>query len=76
LPAFIGLAIIGFAYGLFVYLKGGAEDKEKGKTLIFWGGLSIVVLISLYGIAGLLQTLTGATGTIINVPSVVTGLHQ
>ena len=64
LPAFIGLAIIGFAYGIFVYLKSGAEDKEQGKNMIVWGGLAVVVLISLYGLAYLLQTLTGATGDV------------
>ncbi|MCX6712243.1 MAG: hypothetical protein NT041_00950, partial [Candidatus Vogelbacteria bacterium] len=69
LPAFIGLAIIGFAYGIFVYLKGGAEDKEKGKSLMIYGGLAVVVLLSIYGIAGLLQNLTGAIGTIDNAPT-------
>ncbi|MFA6254081.1 MAG: hypothetical protein WC640_02365 [Candidatus Paceibacterota bacterium] len=75
LPAFIGLAIIGFAYGLFVYLKGGAEDKEKGKTLMIWGGLAVVILISIYGIAGLLQDLTGATDTNITPPTTIKGLN-
>lgn len=69
LPGFIGLVIIGFAYGLFLYIKGGAEDKEKGKSIIIWGGLAVVVLLSIYGIAGLLQRITGATGTIITIPT-------
>jgi hypothetical protein len=47
LPGFIGLVIIGFAYGLFLYIKGGAEDKEKGKSIIIWGGLAVVVLLSI-----------------------------
>ncbi len=60
LPAMIGLVIIGFAYGLFIYVKGGAEDQAKGKSVMFWGAIAIVVLLSIYGIASLLQRITGA----------------
>ncbi|MFA5023086.1 MAG: hypothetical protein WC385_00745 [Candidatus Paceibacterota bacterium] len=76
LPAFVGLAVIGFAYGIFVYLQSGAEDKERGKVLIFWGGLSVIVLLSLYALASLFQQITGATTTTIKVPSTVNGLIQ
>ena len=60
IPAFIGLVIVGFAYGLFIYVKGGAEDQAKGKSVMFWGAIAVVVLLSIYGIAGLLQDITGA----------------
>ncbi len=69
LPAFVGLAIIGFAYGIFIYVKGGAEKKEEGRSIIVWGGLAVVVLLSIYGIAGLLQNIFGVTGTIVTVPT-------
>jgi ABC-type cobalt transport system substrate-binding protein len=70
LPAFIGLVIIGFAYGLFRYLKGGAEEKEQGKNIMIWGGLAVVVLLSIYGIAGLLQRITGANNNAtITIPT-------
>lgn len=69
LPAFVGLAIIGFAYGIFVYLYGGAEDKERGKNLIIWGGLAVIVLLSLYALAGLLQDLTGARDRSVTIPT-------
>lgn len=75
LPAFIGLVIIGFAYGLFVYVRGGAEDKEKGKSIMIWGGLAVIVLLSIYGIAGLLQDLTGADANIDNLPTTLEGLN-
>lgn len=73
LPAFIGLAIIGFAYGIFVYLYGGAEEKEQGKNLIIWGGLAVIVLLSLYALAGLLQDLTGARGRNVDIPTTYKG---
>lgn len=77
LPAFIGLAIIGFAYGLFKYLWSGAEDKEKGKTIMIWGALAVVILLSIYGLAGLFQSLTGATDDgSINAPTDLPGLTQ
>ena len=74
LPAFIGLAIIGFAYGIFLYVKSGApSEKDKGRSIITWGGLAIVVLLSLYGITGLLQNIFGADGTIVTVPTTYKG---
>lgn len=73
LPAFIGLAIIGFASGIFVYLYGGAEEKEQGKNLIIWGGLAVIVLLSLYALAGLLQDLTGARGLNVDIPTTYKG---
>lgn len=76
LPAFIGLTIIGFAYGLFKYLWSGAEEKEKGKTIMIWGALAVVILLSIYGLAGLFQNITGATGNVGNVPTVLDGLNN
>jgi len=73
IPAMIGLVIIGFAYGLFIYVKGGAEDQAKGKSVMFWGALAVVVLLSIYGIANVLQKITGAEGTISNIPSGIPG---
>lgn len=73
LPAFVGLVIIGFAYGLFVYLKSGAEDKEKGKNIMFWGGFAVVIMISLYGLAGLFQKITGATDKTVSIPTTYKG---
>ncbi len=76
LPAFIGLAIIGFAYGLFIYLKSGAEDKEKGKSIMIWGALAVVILLSIYGLANLFQSITGSEGTVKNAPTELPGLDS
>jgi len=76
LPAFIGLVLIGFAYGLFIYVKSGSgEDKEKGKSIMIWGAIAVIVLLSIYGIANLLQSITGATGTVTNAPTTLPGLQ-
>lgn len=76
LPGFIGLVIIGFAYGLFVYVRGGAEDKEKGKAIIIWGGLAVIVLLSIYALAGLLQDITGARDRNITIPTTYKGNNE
>ncbi len=68
LPAMIGLVVIGFAYGLFIYVKGGAEDQAKGKSVMFWGALAVVILLSIYGIAGLVQDITGADSGVVAPP--------
>ena len=74
LPGFVGLVIIGFAYGLFIYVKSGAPaEKDKGRSIMTWGALAVVIMLSIYGIAGLLQNITGATGTIVPVPTTYKG---
>jgi hypothetical protein len=78
LPAFIGLVIIGFAYGLFIYVKGGAKEQEEGKKIMIWGTLAVVILLSIYGLAGLFQNIFGASGgdESINPPTSLTGLDS
>jgi amino acid transporter len=73
LPAFTGLVIIGFAYGLFIYVKGGAKEQEEGKKIMIWGTLAVVILLSIYGITGLLQDLLGVTNQTIEVPTTFKG---
>jgi heme/copper-type cytochrome/quinol oxidase subunit 2 len=62
IPAIMGLVFIGFFWFLYKYVMGSAEDKEKSKVGLFWSVIAIVIMISIYGIANLLQDLTGATG--------------
>src|SRR3989344_522028 len=57
---FITLAIVVFFWGIIQYLIGdGAEGKSNGIKIMFWGVLSIFVMVSIWGIIRLLPLHVG-----------------
>lgn len=58
LPLLIGLAVVGFIYGVLKYfLNPDNEDKRKnGKDFMTWGLISLFVMISFWGIIAIFQT--------------------
>ena len=59
-PLGVSLAVVAFAWGLLVYVTaGGDEAKKSGRTIIVWGVGAIFLLVSVWGIVGLLRTMTG-----------------
>ncbi|MEK7068812.1 MAG: hypothetical protein AAB947_00350 [Patescibacteria group bacterium] len=53
---FITLAIVVFFWGLIKYLWSmGSEDAHEGLKIMFWGIIAIFVMVSIWGIIGLLQ---------------------
>jgi hypothetical protein len=70
-PILIALAVVVLFYGIVRYIWGGAEDKEKAKNLLIWGVIALAVMVSIWGLVGLLQSLTGVTtGGTLSVPDV------
>jgi hypothetical protein len=67
----IGLAILGFFWGLVRYLfnaKGGLEQR-KASMMMVYGVLAIFFMISIFGVVSLLQLSFGINGTApINPP--------
>lgn len=66
------LAIALFFWGLvkFIYNAENTQEHEKGRTLMIWGIISFFVLVSLWGLVGLL--LGDIFGTsIISMPGFV-----
>ena len=64
IPLMFAVAILGFFYGVFKYLiVGGADEskREEGKKLMIWAVIGFVVMVSLYGIIGLVQSSFGIT---------------
>ena len=73
IPAFFGLAIIYFFYGVAKYIlaAGDPEEASKGKSIMIYGVIAIAVMISIYGLVGWLQGTLGISGSAsINIPSV------
>ncbi len=49
LPIVVGLALLGFFWGLVTFIWGGG-DKEKAKSLMGWSILALFVMVSIWGI--------------------------
>ena len=78
LPIVIGLALLGFFWGLmqFVFSAGNEEKKDEGKRHMIYGIIALFVMVAVWGlvgfIAGALGLQTGGTSA-GGVPT-VTGL--
>jgi len=51
-----GVALVYFLWGIFKFLSNpdSEEEREKGKRSIFWGIIGMVIMISVYGIIGII----------------------
>lgn len=58
-PLLIGLAVVVFFYGLVKYIWGGAEAKAAAISSMVWGVIAIAVMVSIWGLVGLLQDISG-----------------
>ncbi len=66
---FITLAIVVFFWGLIKYLVGeGSEGKGQGLKIMFFGVVSIFVMVSIWGIIRLLQSTFSVTSTMPVIP--------
>jgi len=62
IPALIAVAFLVFVYGIFQNFFIGRDDeeaREKGKQLILWSVIGMVLIVSIWGIVNLLS---GAIG--------------
>ena len=60
IPILIGLALLLFFYGLFNYLKTGlgeAKELDSAKSLMFWGVIILFVMLSVWGLVGILENI-------------------
>ena len=68
-PLVIGLAMLFFLYGLmkFVLAAGNEDAKDEGKRIMIWGIIALFVMVSVWGLVGLLNQETGinAGGTVL-----------
>lgn len=67
-PLLIGLAVLAFMWGVVMYLFG--KDKDGAKTFMLWGIIAIAVMVSIWGLVGILRsTIFGnSVDKVIKVP--------
>lgn len=56
-PFLIALSVVGFIWGIFqFFLNPDNEEKKKnGKSFMVWGLIALFVIVSMWGIVGLLS---------------------
>ncbi len=65
-PIAAALALLAFFWGLAMYLfnfSGEDKDKKKGRDLMIYGILALFIMVSVWGIAQLLQSSLGISNT-------------
>ena len=69
LPILITLAVLWFFWGLITYLMGDVAEKEKGRTTMIYGIITIFVMVAVFGLVQLIATTFGiGLGTSIPTP--------
>lgn len=74
-PVVVALALLGFFWGLAIYIFNAGDEKKKaeGRSIMIWGILALFIMLSVFGIIGALQsTFSLNNGGTISIPSVQT----
>lgn len=74
LPLVVGLALLGFFWGLmkFIFAAGSDDAKEEGKNIMIYGIIALFVMVAVWGLVGFIGSAlgiqTGGSATIPTVP--------
>lgn len=62
-----GLALVVFFWGLAVFIfRGDSEgNKEKGRNIMVWGIVALFIMVSVWGIIGIVQRDLGITELLV-----------
>lgn len=67
IPFFLAIAVVVFIYGVIKYvISAGVEDRAAARGYIIYGIIGIAVILSIFGLAKLLQNAFGITNTTLN----------
>ena len=73
-PIVVALALLYFFWGLGRYILAAGDEtaQDKGKNMMIWGIIALFVMVSVWGIVGLLgDTLNIQQGGNIDIPTVL-----
>lgn len=60
IPVLIALGVLGFMWGIVLYLFKG--DKAEGRSFMLWGIIALFVMTSVWGLVGILRGTLFGTG--------------
>lgn len=60
-PLLFTLAVVGFIYGIIQYFLNpdNEEKRKKGKSYMIWGIIALFVMVSMWGLVGILTKTFG-----------------
>jgi len=68
LPLLISIAVVWFIWNVFQYTIAGDEEKKAAaKSQMIWGIIGIFVMVSVWGLVGILQSTFGTSGVGANI---------
>lgn len=67
IPLIFSLALVMFVWGVVQYVINSSEEakKEKGRQFMIWGIIALAVMISVWGLVGILSSTFNINGSII-----------
>ncbi len=70
-PIIISLAVVWFIWSVFAFVLAGSEEgKTKAKTNMIWGIVAIFVMVSVWGLVGLLGSTFNLNNSVIQAPGI------
>jgi len=65
IPLLVGVAVLIFIWGVLKYILAGSDDASKrteARGFMIWGIVAIFVMVSVWGLVGILQKASGVSG--------------
>jgi len=63
IPIILALAIVYFMWGVLQYVTKGGEEQTEARNTMLWGIIAIAVMVSIWGLVGILQSTFGIQST-------------
>ncbi|MFA6095099.1 MAG: hypothetical protein WC757_04435 [Candidatus Paceibacterota bacterium] len=74
-PLLISLAVLFFLWGVFQYIRGDAAAKAEGAKNMIWGIVGIFVMVSVWGLVGVLSGTFGLNNDAADVEIQLPGIN-
>jgi hypothetical protein len=67
IPLIFSLAVLMFVWGVVQYVINSSEEakKEKGRQFMLWGIIALTVMVSIWGLVGILTATFGIDGSVL-----------
>ncbi|MBA4320717.1 MAG: hypothetical protein C0412_20170 [Flavobacterium sp.] len=72
LPLIVAMAVVWFVWSVFQYTMAGGDEAKvtKEKTQIIWGIVGIFIMVSVWGLVGILRGTFDLNNTMIPAPTI------